>query len=77
MIPPASNAPAPEAGGSAADKARLREAGTAFEALILQQMLGSILPEASAGGGLAIQALARDLAEASPFGVARLLETRR
>jgi hypothetical protein len=71
MIQPiAATAPDP------AERARLQEAGAAFEALILQQMLGGILPEASAGGGLAIQALARDLAEASPFGVARLLETR-
>jgi hypothetical protein len=54
----------------------LREAGTAFEALILQQMLGGVLPEANAQGGLAIQALARQLADAGPFGVARLLETR-
>ena len=60
----------------APEQARLHQAGAAFEALILQQMLGGILPEASVGGGLAIQALARDLAEASPFGVARLLETR-
>lgn len=62
-----------------ADQAQLREAGAAFEALILQQLLGGILPEGGGAGGagaLAIQALARDLAEASPFGVARLLEAR-
>ncbi len=60
----------------APEPAQLREAGTAFEALILQQMLGAVLPEANAAGGLAVQALARQLAEASPFGVAHLLETR-
>jgi hypothetical protein len=60
----------------APETAQLREAGTAFEALILQQMLGGVLPEANAQGGLAIQALARQLADAGPFGVARLLETR-
>lgn len=74
MIPLVSN-PSP----GTAEQAQLREAGAAFEALILQQLLGGILPEAGGAGGagaLAIQALARNLAEASPFGVARLLETR-
>lgn len=60
-----------------AEQAQLHATGTAFEALILQQMLGGALPEAGAAGGLALQALARDLAAASPFGVARLLESRR
>lgn len=60
----------------APDAARLRDAGTAFEALMLQQMLGSLLPEAAADGGLAVLALARQLAATSPFGVARLLEAR-
>jgi hypothetical protein len=53
-----------------------KAAGTAFEALILQQMLGAVLPEAAGAGGIALQALSRELAEASPFGLARLLETR-
>lgn len=71
MIPPvATTAPYP------AEQARLREAGTAFEALILQQMLAGIMPAGTPAADLATQALARDLAEASPFGIARLLETR-
>jgi hypothetical protein len=59
-----------------AEQARLREAGAAFEALILQQMLAGIMPSGTAAADLATQSLARDLAEASPFGIARLLETR-
>lgn len=72
MIPPVENRPV-----EAAETARLREAGAAFEALILQQMLRGILPDAEGAGGLGIRALAEDLAGASPFGVARLLESRR
>ena len=71
MIPPVANGP------TEADKtARLREAGAAFEALILQQMLRGVLPDADGAGGLGLRALAEDLAATSPFGVARLLETR-
>ena len=57
------------------ERARLREAGAAFEALMLQQLLAPALPEAAAGGGLALRALAQQLAADSPFGIARLLET--
>lgn len=71
MIPPVANGPA-EAG----ETARLREAGAAFEALILQQMLRGAMPDADGAGGIGLGALAADLAGASPFGVARLLESR-
>jgi hypothetical protein len=71
MIPPLTP-DAPAQPGPTQRKA----AGTAFEALILQQMLGAVLPEAAGAGSVALQALARELAEASPFGLARLLETR-
>jgi hypothetical protein len=42
---------------------------------MLQQILGNILPETSAFGGLATQALARQLAADSPFGIATMLKT--
>jgi hypothetical protein len=66
----------PPADAGAQDRARLREAGAAFEAMMLQQILGSALPEAAAGGGLALQAIARTLAADSPFGIAALLEAK-
>lgn len=72
MIEPVAATPQP-----AGDPAELRAAGQAFEALILQQMLGGILPSDMPGSSLATQALARTLSEASPFGIATLLETRR
>ncbi len=65
--------PVPPADPGAHDRARLREAGAAFEAMMLQQILGSVLPEAAAGGGLALQAIARKLSADSPFGIADLL----
>lgn len=71
MIPPVANGPA-----EASETARLREAGAAFEALILQQMLRGVLPHADGAGELGLRALAEELAGASPFGVARLLESR-
>lgn len=69
--------PVPASPQRQGDAGELRAAGQAFEALILQQMLGGILPENMPAGSLATQALARSLAEASPFGIAVLLETRR
>jgi Rod binding domain-containing protein len=58
--------PAPEA-------ADLRSAGLAFEALFLQQMLRDALPDQEGSGALGLQALATQLAQGSPFGIARLL----
>jgi len=55
----------------------IKKAGADFEAMLLQQMLRAIVPEAEALGGLATEAFARALADASPFGVARLLESAR
>jgi hypothetical protein len=55
------------------ERLRLQQAGAAFEALILGQMLQGLMPEANATSGAATQALARQLAQDSPFGIARLL----
>lgn len=54
----------------------LREAGIAFEALILGQMLQGVMPDANATASAATQGLARQLAETSPFGIAALLEAK-
>jgi Rod binding domain-containing protein len=59
-------APAPEA-------ADLHGAAIAFEALFLQQMLKGALPHQDGSGSLALQTLATQLAQGSPFGIARLL----
>ncbi|MFN7398341.1 MAG: hypothetical protein ACK5SX_04580 [Sandaracinobacter sp.] len=74
MIEPVEQMPE-ETPPSVPDRAGLREAGAAFEAMMLQQMLGNILPETSAFGGHATQALARQLAADSPFGIATMLKT--
>ena len=69
--------PVPAPAQPAGAPAELRDAGQAFEALILHQMLGSIVPADMPGSSLATQALARTLSDASPFGIAALLESRR
>lgn len=54
----------------------LAEAGIAFEALILGQMLQGLMPDANATASAATQGLARQLAQTSPFGIAALLEAK-
>jgi hypothetical protein len=71
MIEPVTAQSAPDS-----EQARLREAGAAFESLILGQMLQGLMPEANAMSGAATQALAQQLAAESPFGIAKLLEAR-
>jgi hypothetical protein len=59
-------------------KAELRAAATAFEAMMLKQLLQSALPAPEGSSGdwqaMALDGFARDLATAQPFGLARLLE---
>ncbi len=59
-------------------KAQLRAAATAFEAMMLKQLLQSAMPQPSGSAGdwqsMALDGFARDLAAHQPFGLARLLE---
>lgn len=77
--------PRAQAGAAAANAARaesaarddLSAAGTAFEALLLKQLLTQALPAAGAAGDWgepALEALAGMIAARSPLGVARELE---
>ena len=60
-------------------KAVLRTAATAFEAMMLKQLLQSALPAPDGIAGdwqsIALDVFARDLATAQPFGLARLMES--
>ena len=62
--------------GQAAVPADTMQAAQAFEALMLRQLLQPMLPQAGAAAPLAIDALAGQLATASPFGLAALIGTR-
>lgn len=61
------------------NKAELRAAAAAFEAMMLKQLLQSAMPkaegQASEWQSMALDGFARDLASQQPFGLARLLET--
>ncbi len=61
-----------------ADQAALKQAGQEFEALLLEKLLqssrGSQIGPAADWRAMADRQLARDLAGASPLGVAKLLE---
>lgn len=71
--------PPPLAKPQPAEKAELRSAATAFEAMMLKQFLQSALPPPDGASAdwhsMALDGLARDLAAHQPFGLARLLET--
>lgn len=71
-------APAVSPPAASAQKAELRAAATAFEAMMLKQLLQSALPAPGGRAGdwqaMALDGFARDLAGAQPFGLARLLE---
>lgn len=71
--------PPPRPAETPASKAELRAAATAFEAMMLKQLLQSAMPRPEGATGdwqsMALDGFARDLAAHQPFGLARLLET--
>ena len=73
------SAPAPTPAPAAPGKAELRAAATAFEAMMLKQLLQAAMPKAEGQAAdwqsMALDGFARDLATQQPIGLARLLET--
>ncbi|TPE59007.1 hypothetical protein FJQ54_14485 [Sandaracinobacter neustonicus] len=66
MIEPISATPRPQ------PSAETKEAAKAFEAMMLRQLLQPVLPNDGAAP-LALDTLAKQLAETAPFGFARLI----
>ena len=67
--------PAATTATAAADKAALRQAAQAFEAIMLKEILRQTVPEGGdARQGLAIEAISNELAPAISSGLAQLLE---
>ena len=76
-IPPAATTP-PAA--TAPDRALARQAARDFEALLIERLLATARPPSSGPAAdwraMADRAVAQDIAEASPLGIATLLEPR-